>query len=376
MDRIMVSTSELQIGYQVRRRSIMVMENLSVTARRGELVALIGRNGTGKSTLLKTITGLLPPLEGTVMIDGRSLRERGAPQLPRVVSYVSTEPLMVRNIRVREVVALGRFPYTNWVGTLTEADQEAVAAAMKATGITPLADRIIDSLSDGERQRTLIARSLAQDTGLMAMDEPTAFLDLPSRYSIVSLLRQLTREADKCVVYSTHDLDTAISEADKIWLMSDGAIYEGAPEDLLLQGTLAKAFESPMLTFSQKDGRVSLLREGRGMVALSGSGPAAGLTEKALSRCGFVADEKAETRVTMIEDTEGVRWRVREGKVAGEEREVAMAGASAETGSGAESGASAGIVVSTGSGGSVEYTFTSLYDLLRYLQGGRRDGQP
>ena len=135
------------------KKTISVMKDLSLRARRGELVALIGRNGTGKSTLLRTLVGLQPALAGEVMLDGRTLHETGSSQLPRIVSFVSTEPVAVRNIRVRDVVALGRFPYTNWIGTRTESDNIAVIAALEATGIAALGDRSIDSISDGEKQR-------------------------------------------------------------------------------------------------------------------------------------------------------------------------------------------------------------------------------
>lgn len=305
-------THDLEIGYR-RKRSITVMDHLSLKARRGELVALIGRNGTGKSTLLRTLVGLQPALAGEVILDGTSLHETGSAQLPRIVSFVSTEPLALRNIKVRDVVALGRFPYTNWIGTLTEADRTAVTAALEATGIARLENRSIDNISDGEKQRTLIARSLAQDTGLLVMDEPTAFLDLPSRYGIVSLLRRLTREKGKCVIYSTHDLDTAINEADRIWLMTGDGVTEGAPEDLMLTGSLARAFESPLLSFSVNDGTFSFIRGRQNTIALEGRGKAAKLTTRALARCGYTTDPDAPRIVKIYERGHMTEWVVSDG---------------------------------------------------------------
>jgi iron complex transport system ATP-binding protein len=214
----------------------------------------------------------------------------------------------VRNIKVRDVVALGRFPFTNWIGTLSGEDEKAVSEALEVTGMKLLAGRTIDNISDGERQRTLIARSLAQDTALLVMDEPTAFLDLPSRYGIVSLLRQLTRERDKCVIYSTHDLDTAINEADRIWLMTGDGVAGGAPEDLILTGTVARAFESPLLAFSSSEGTFSFIRGMQTGIALEGTGLAARLTEKALSRCGYRIDAKAEIKVKVKETPDGTEW--------------------------------------------------------------------
>jgi len=303
---IIAEAIDLDIGYHSRGKVNSVMKHISLRAGAGELVALIGRNGTGKSTLLRTMTSLQPALGGIIKIKGEDLRNISNSSLPKTISFTSTEPVTVRNIRVRDAVALGRFPYTNWIGTLTPEDEDIVSEAMEVTGITPLAGRRIDSISDGERQRTLIARSLAQDTSLLVMDEPTAFLDLPSRYSIVSLLRRLTREKGKSVVYSTHDLDTAINEADRIWLMTGDGIADGAPEDLILTGTIEKAFESPMLAFSSTDGTFSFVRERRTAIALEGEGIGARLTEKALNRCGYSIDQNALLRVRMIE-SEGER---------------------------------------------------------------------
>ncbi len=305
---IIAETADLAIGYRMRSRVNHVMKHISLQACQGELVALIGRNGTGKSTLLRTLVGLQPALGGTIKLQGKDLQSIGSSLLPRIVSFASTEPVAVRNIKVRDVVALGRFPFTNWIGTLSAEDEEAVSEALEATGLTMLAGRSIDNISDGERQRTLIARSLAQDTGLLVMDEPTAFLDLPSRFSIVSLLRQLTREHNKCVIYSTHDLDTAINEADRIWLMTGEGIAGGAPEDLILTGTVARAFESPLLSFSSSEGTFSFIRGMQTGIALEGTGLAARLTEKALSRCGYRTDPQAAIKVQVRETPDGPEW--------------------------------------------------------------------
>lgn len=314
MGSIIAETRDLSIGYRNRNRIFTVMKDISLQARRGELVALIGRNGTGKSTLLRTLVGLQPALGGEIRLDGRTLHGTGSADLPRMVSFVSTEPVAVRNIKVRDVVALGRFPYTNWIGTQTPADNDAVTASLEATGIARLAERNIDGISDGERQRTLIARSLAQDTGLLVMDEPTAFLDLPSRYGVVSLLRSLTRERGKCVIYSTHDLDTAINEADRIWLMTEEGISEGAPEDLMLNGILASAFESPLLSFSVNDGTFSFVRSRTGTIALEGRGRVARLTARALARCGYTTDPDARRIVRVSEGSPGTEWKVSDGR--------------------------------------------------------------
>ena len=311
---IIAETSGLAIGYPARRGSTnIVMKDLTLQACKGELVALIGRNGTGKSTLLRTLVGLQPAISGKIKLQGTELNAIGPSLLPRVVSFTSTEPMAIRNIKVRDVIALGRFPFTNWIGTLTMEDEEAVSRALEATGLSELAGRSIDNISDGERQRTLIARSLAQDTGLLVMDEPTAFLDLPARYTIVSLLRQLTRERDKCVIYSTHDLDTAINEADRIWLMTGDGIAEGAPEDLILNGDVARAFESPLLSFSSSDGTFSFIRGRQTAIALEGKGLEVRMTEKALGRCGYRTDPEAPVKVSVNVTSGKTEWIVSAG---------------------------------------------------------------
>jgi iron complex transport system ATP-binding protein len=284
------------------------MDHLSLTAHHGELVALIGRNGTGKSTLLRTMVALQPSLHGTVRLEGKDIKNIGSSDLPKIVSFSSTEPLAVRNIKVRDVVALGRFPYTNWIGSLTAGDERSVSEALEVTGMLTLAYRNIDNISDGERQRTLIARSLAQDTDLLVMDEPTAFLDLPSRYSIVGLLKKLTREKGKCVIYSTHDLDTAINEADRIWLMRETGVTEGAPEDLMLSGILAGAFESPLLSFNQTTGTFSFVRERRTAIALDGAGFTRELTERALRRRGYTIENDSALKVIVNETGNTIEW--------------------------------------------------------------------
>jgi len=305
---VIAETIDLAIGYVTQGKSRTVMDHLSLAAHRGELVALIGRNGTGKSTLLRTMVALQPCLDGTVRLEGRDLHTIGRSGLPRIVSFTSTEPIALRNIKVREVVALGRFPYTNWIGSLNTDDERSVNEALEVTGILPLADRNIDNISDGERQRALIARSLAQDTDLLVMDEPTAFLDLPSRYSIVGLLRKLTREKGKCVIYSTHDLDTAINEADRLWLMTEEGVSQGAPEDLMISGTLARAFESPLLSFSQTAGTFSFVRKRLLPIALDSTGVVGELTERALRRSGYKIMPDADLKVMVKETGNTTEW--------------------------------------------------------------------
>lgn len=305
-----VLTKDLTIGYPDRQGMIRVMSGINVSAHHGEMVALIGRNGAGKSTLLRTLVSLQKPVGGNIYLGGNTLDQIPGSEMTRKVSFASTEPIDIHNIRVREAVALGRYPYTNWLGSLSGEDIIRTEEALDLTGLAKLADRKIDSLSDGERQRVLIARSLAQDTELLVMDEPTAFLDLPSRYSIVSLLRKLSHEKNKCIIFSTHDLDTALNEADKIWLMDRDSLCQGAPEDLVINRSLARAFEDPFISFSTGTGTFSLKRTPVGSVALEGTGQLKRWTERALLRIDFKIDPSSECIVRSGINDEKPVWEI------------------------------------------------------------------
>lgn len=305
-----LSATDLGIGYSRHQGESVVMKNINISANQGELVALIGRNGSGKSTLLRSLIAMQPPLEGSVLLKGQQLNNISRGELTRTISFTSTEPIDIHNIRVREAVALGRFPYTNWLGTLTGDDKTHIEESLELAGLAHLADRKIDRLSDGERQRVLIARSLAQDTELLIMDEPTAFLDLPSRYSIVSLLRKLSHEKNKSIIYSTHDLDTALNEADKLWLMKPGSIGQGAPEDMVLDRSLADAFENPSLSFSISSGAFSFVRVPKGSVALEGTGYLRKWTERALLRSDFKIDAQAACHIKVADVSGHTEWHV------------------------------------------------------------------
>jgi len=307
----LVITRDLTIGYSDRQGGIKIMSDINVSACRGELVALIGRNGAGKSTLLRSIVSLQNTLKGEVIFNNKHLNEISKSELTRNVSFTSTEPIDIHNIRVSEAVALGRYPYTSWLGTFSDEDRQKTDEALELTGLTRLKERKIDSLSDGERQRVLIARSLAQDTDLLVMDEPTAFLDLPSRYGIVSLLRKLSHEKNKCIIFSTHDLDTALNEADKLWLMKAGNLCQGAPEDLVINRSLSQAFEDPFLSFSATTGTFSLKRNPVGTVSLDGTGQLRRWTERALLRIDFKIDASSKYNVHVEQSGDNTIWQVK-----------------------------------------------------------------
>lgn len=211
----MIELVDLSVGY--RRRKLL--DGVTATLAAGELTALIGRNGTGKSTLLRTVCGLERPLGGAVRLDGCNLVSMAPARLARTVAFVTTERVRVDNLRCEDVVALGRAPYTNWFGRMQDEDRCTVARALEAVGMGDFACRAMNRISDGECQRVMIARALAQDTPVIVLDEPTSFLDLPGRRELVSLLRRLAHEERKCILFSTHELDLVLSFADRAMLI-------------------------------------------------------------------------------------------------------------------------------------------------------------
>ena len=282
-----LSLESLVIGYRHGKDSNLLLPPLTSCAANRELVSLIGRNGIGKSTLLRTIAGLQHSLGGSVLLEGMKLEEYKPYHLAMTIGYISTEPVRVSNMKVYDLVSLGRYPYTNWTGKLTGTDHEYVFEAIAKTGMEHLKDRYINELSDGERQRAMIARVLAQDTAIMIMDEPTAFLDVRSRYEIIHLLHHLSRSKGKTIIFSTHDFQTAISESDKIWLALKDVFTEGAPEDLILNGSFDTLFDTSEVKFSQRDASFIFKKEMRGTAFVKGEGIDKYWTEKAVNRAGF-----------------------------------------------------------------------------------------
>lgn len=279
-------TSDLAVGYSGKPARV-VAAGLELTLRAGELVCLIGPNGVGKSTLMRTLAGMQPPLGGHVTLMGDDVHILPAAQLARRLSVVLTERINPGMLTASAVVALGRHPYTGWAGRLRPADVQIVENALESVGASPLANRQIGELSDGERQKIMIARALAQQPALMLLDEPTAFLDLPRRAEIMQLLRRLAHDEMRAILLSTHDLDLALRTADRIWLMSAGGLQIGAPEDLVLSGTFEQAFHAEGVTFDAETGAFRLGGKPGRQISVSGDGIPALWTQRALERAGF-----------------------------------------------------------------------------------------
>lgn len=254
-----IALHELRTGYANRGAPREVFPPFSATAAGAELVALLGRNGLGKSTLLRTIIGLQPALGGEVYLLGKSLRAYSPRALATLVSYVSTDNVKVGNLKVFDLVSLGRYPYTGWFGTLSQRDREVVMRSLALVGMEAYAWRDATCLSDGERQRVVIARALAQDTPIIVLDEPTAFLDLPNRYEVVLLLKRLAQEQRRAVVFSTHDMGIALKIADRVWVMCDGEFYQGSPQALLHANVFDKVLKNTRLAVDHDTGEVRIV---------------------------------------------------------------------------------------------------------------------
>ena len=229
-----------------------VARNINATLNRGQLVALLGSNGTGKSTLLKTISAFLPPLAGDVIIDGTSIRDLNAEDLSFLISVVLTERVEVRGMTVRELVSMGRSPYSGFFGRLNEEDQQHIDEALRQVGITALQRRPIATLSDGERQKAMIAKALAQQTPIILLDEPTAFLDFPSKVEMMRLLKQLAHDMKKAILLSTHDVEMALQLSDLLWLMDAEGITIDTPEVLAREGSIEQFFRCEGISFDRE----------------------------------------------------------------------------------------------------------------------------
>ncbi len=283
-----LTATSLCTGYQAEAP---VSKGLSLSLEAGELVCLLGPNGAGKSTLLRTLAGMQAPLSGEVRLLGDRLHRLPPRTLARRLSLVLSEPLRVGLLSAYDVVALGRHPYTNWWGGLSDRDDRVVRWALSAVGAEALSQRPLARLSDGERQRVAVARALAQEPALLLLDEPTAHLDVPGRVEVLQLLRQLARETRRAIVLSTHDLELALRGADTIWLLSAGALQVGAPEDLVLDGAIARAFEREGVSFEPQTGTFSFQVPTRGTATVVGEGLTATWTRRALTRAGYCVVE-------------------------------------------------------------------------------------
>lgn len=256
---ITLQTKNLSIGYGHKNGHHVIAKDINFSLKSGELIGLVGSNGIGKSTLLRTLCKVQKALSGDILINNINLKNYTFENLAETLSVVLTETPASKNMTVGELVALGRQPYTNWLGTLTANDKTHVLQALEATEILPLKDRKCYELSDGQLQRALIARALAQDTPIIILDEPTTHLDLYHRASILKLLKNLTKSTGKTILFSTHEIDLAIQLCDKMLVMTSKESYFGDPCQLIESGHFSKLFPKNLIDFDGAVGRFKII---------------------------------------------------------------------------------------------------------------------
>ena len=311
-----VRTVDLAIGYKMRSSRKVILENLNLSAHAGELVCLLGTNGTGKSTLLRSLSKIQPSLSGHIEIQGVDVQQLSPVELARRVGVVLTERPAVGALTARRLVELGRYPYWDWSGRMRPIDHDVVGWAIEAVGGASLALRDTMSLSDGERQRFMIARALAQEPAILLLDEPTAFLDVPARVELMGLLRRLARDEELAIVVSTHDLDLALRMADTLWLVSpEKRLDAGTPEDLILSGQIADAFQAHAIRFLPEERAFRLVTDARRPAVVRGDGLNAVLAAAVLEREGYEIVASGERDALIITVASEGAWELAFGDV-------------------------------------------------------------
>ncbi|WP_214084101.1 ABC transporter ATP-binding protein [Methanoculleus sp.] len=318
-----LTCKDLTIGYRNQKTGMKeVSKNLNLLLNPGELVCLVGPNGSGKSTLIRTLTGIQPPLSGEVVLLGKKIADHGPEEKAKTLSVVLTTPVETGFMTAFDIVALGRFPHTNWAGRLTEDDNEVILSAIASVGASDLTHRFIHEMSDGERQKVMIARALAQEPVLMVLDEPTAFLDLPHKIETMRILRSVARSTGKAILLSTHDLNLAIRCADRLWIIDrHGTLISGIPEDLVISGIFGSAFGIHGVSFDPVRGEFAIPIEKKGTFVLEAQKSVEQIwTWYALERIGYLPAEggMGDITVTIRNDGGKTMWEIRTGAVAEE----------------------------------------------------------
>jgi iron complex transport system ATP-binding protein len=299
----LIEILNLSAGYPQRT----LFENLDLSLASGQLVCFMGPNGVGKSTLIKTLGGLIKPLQGTIVFNGNSILKE------QLVSLVLTDPIRASYMTAYDVVVFGRYPYLNWRLKLNEKDVELIESALDKVNIQHLRHQPITELSDGQKQMVMIARALAQDTPVMILDEPTAHLDLNNRVEIMRLLKDLTRNTNKAILLATHELDLALQTADIIWLAGNrNNIITGIPEDLVLQGAFDDIFQ--FKGFDLRTGKMQHKIFRSVTISLKGGGHPYLWTRNLLERNGFAVEDSGKISIEVKGAKDSNSWIVNEGQ--------------------------------------------------------------
>ena len=254
-NEIILKTDNVSIGYSSKKESITIASNINIELKKSSLIAMIGENGIGKSTLLRTLSGIQKPIAGAVFINNKNISEYSNLELSQNLSLVLTEKIPASNLTVFELIALGRTPYTNWIGKLSDDDVFQINNAIALTNIEHLRDKKHYEISDGQLQIVLIARALAQDTPLIILDEPTTHLDLLNKVRLLKLLKKLSIETSKCILFSTHDIDLAIQMCDEIVVMTNAIVIQDNPSKLIEAEVFNELFTDAAISFDKEKGK-------------------------------------------------------------------------------------------------------------------------
>lgn len=296
-----IQAKDLTIGYFQGKQKKVVQSGIGLTLFSGEVTCLLGLNGAGKSTLIRTLCGFQPPLGGDVLLRGKPLSQYSQGEFAREVGVVLTERTNAGGITVHELVGLGRHPFTGFFGSLKEKDHTIIEESLKAVGMLHKSSSYVSELSDGERQKVMIAKVLAQECPIIVLDEPTAFLDVTSRIETMVLLRKLAKEQRKAIILSTHDIDSAISMADNLWLLSkEQPVKCGSPEDLIMDGTIGKFFSKENIAFDQATGKLNAIRPDIFPIGVLGDFHTSFWVGNALVRNGFTPSQMQENGYNII----------------------------------------------------------------------------
>jgi iron complex transport system ATP-binding protein len=310
-----IQTDRLTTGFRNKKGlKKEILRDVNVTLRQGELVCLLGANGSGKSTLIRTLSGLHPGLSGHILIGGKDMETLTPEEISFSISTVLTEKPEVEGLSVFELVSMGRYPYTDWLGNLSAEDIGITQECLRVAGIDKLGDRQVFELSDGEKQKVMIARALAQKTDFIFLDEPTSYLDFASKAETIFLLKKISKEQHIGILFSSHDIYLVLQAIDRVWLAGDGTIQTGLPEDLILNGLFEKIFNKESIAFDMKTGKFLFSTPDRNKIALTGHPIAVSWTASALERNGFeVTTDKVEDSIEVTSVAGGYSWKLYRG---------------------------------------------------------------
>jgi len=299
-----IELKNTDIGFRLKKETKILLKNINISGKEGELIALIGINGSGKSTLLRSVIGLQELLSGEIITDGKNHTKYNKIESAKKIAFVSSEIIQTKYLKAEDLVALGRYPHQTLSNQNSEKDKKIIKSALETVGMLDFKEKLITEISDGERQKVMTARALAQETDIILLDEPAAFLDLANKFALYKILSDTCRNLNKTIIFSTHDLNIALKYCDKVWLIKDKKIYEGSPEDLFLSGMLQNIFSDKHVFFNPDTFEFSVSVDKKFPVNINNISQSAKLKNiiiTALRRKGFFqSDKKEEITIEII----------------------------------------------------------------------------